>query len=125
MRLSQGAVETLASKLGLRAIPLQIQTPTTVIGVRGTRFRIAQETATANARAEVMEGVVRADNTVQQSGTAQFDLGTLQPGNYYLRLTTTHPPAVSADSETYRLYIPTGWGSTILDIESALQPLRP
>jgi hypothetical protein len=29
IRLSQGAVETLASKLGLRATPLQIQTPTT------------------------------------------------------------------------------------------------
>ncbi len=46
VRLSQGAVETLASKLGLRAIPQQIQTPTTAIGVRGTRFRVAQETRT-------------------------------------------------------------------------------
>ena len=68
IRLSQGAVETLASKLGLRATPLQTQTPTTVIGVRGTRFRVAQETATPSARAEVLEGQVRADNTAQQSG---------------------------------------------------------
>lgn len=75
IRLSQGAVETLASKLGLRATPLQIQTPTTVIGVRGTRFRLAQETTTPNSRAEVLEGQVRADNTAQQSG-AELPKGT-------------------------------------------------
>ena len=68
VRLSQGAVETLASNLGLRAAPLQIQTPAAVIGVRGTRFRVAQDSSIPNARAEVLEGEVRADNTVQQSG---------------------------------------------------------
>lgn len=76
LRLSQGAVETLASKLGLRATPLQIQTPTTTVGVRGTRFRVAQENgARPSARAEVLEGQVRADNTAQQSG-ADLPKGT-------------------------------------------------
>ncbi len=75
VRVSLGAVETLASKLGLRATPLQIQTPTTVAGVRGTRFRVAHESSTPNSRAEVLEGEVRADNTAQQTG-ADLPKGT-------------------------------------------------
>lgn len=76
IRLTQGAVETLATKLGRRATPLQVTTPTTVVGVRGTRFRVAYEAdVTRNSRAEVLEGAVRADNSTQQSG-ADLPRGT-------------------------------------------------
>ncbi|MBC7435111.1 MAG: FecR domain-containing protein [Bdellovibrionales bacterium] len=76
MRLSQGALETLASKRTNRATPLQIETPTSLVGVRGTRFRVAfDDPASKNARTEVIEGLVRADNTAQQSG-ADLPAGT-------------------------------------------------
>ena len=69
IRLAQGAVETVAAKIANRATPLQIETPTSLVGVRGTEFRVAyDDPATRSARAEVMEGLVRADNTVQASG---------------------------------------------------------
>ncbi len=75
-RLTQGAVETLANKLGKRATPLQVETPTLVVGVRGTHFRVAHEAgASRNSRAEVLEGLVRADNPTQQS-RADLPMGT-------------------------------------------------
>jgi hypothetical protein len=76
MRLSHGALETLATKLANRATPLQIQTPTSLVGVRGTQFRVAfDDPAGKSARTEVIEGLVRADNTAQQSG-ADLPKGT-------------------------------------------------
>ncbi|CAN5504871.1 FecR domain-containing protein [soil metagenome] len=76
MRLSQGALETLATKLSNRATPLQIETPTSLVGVRGTHFRVAfDDPASKNARTEVIEGLVRADNPAQQSG-ADLPKGT-------------------------------------------------
>ncbi len=76
IRLSQGAVETLASKLGRRATPLQVETPTTIVGVRGTRFRVAYgDSAARDSRAEVLEGEVRADNPAHKSG-ADLPKGT-------------------------------------------------
>lgn len=39
MRLLRGSMEVLASK-ALRAKPLEVQTPTTVLGVRGTHYRV-------------------------------------------------------------------------------------
>lgn len=69
VRLIQGSVETLASKLSRRATPLQVETPTALVGVRGTRFRVAyDEAAGRNSRSEVLEGLVRADNPAQASG---------------------------------------------------------
>ena len=69
LRLSAGALEALASKTAQRATPLQIQTPTSLVGVRGTEFRVAfDDPAGKNSRTEVIEGLVRADNTGQQSG---------------------------------------------------------
>ena len=69
LRLSAGALEALASKTTLRATPLQIETPTSLVGVRGTAFRVAfDDPAGKNSRTEVIEGLVRADNTGQQSG---------------------------------------------------------
>jgi hypothetical protein len=71
IRLVQGALDTLASKLARRATPLQIETPTSLVGVRGTQFRVAyDDPATQNARTEVLEGAVQADNPAQGSGAA-------------------------------------------------------
>ena len=71
IRLVQGSLDTAASKLARRATPLQIQTPTSLVGVRGTQFRVAfDDPATQNARTEVLEGLVQADNLAQGSGAA-------------------------------------------------------
>lgn len=76
VRLAQGTVEALAAKIQRRATPLQIETPTSLVGVRGTEFRVAYEDpASRNARTEVTEGQVRADNTAQQTG-ADLPRGT-------------------------------------------------
>ena len=76
MRLSEGALEALASKTVKRATPLQIETPTSVVGVRGTEFRVAfDDPASRGARTEVIEGKVRADNPAQKSG-ADLPMGT-------------------------------------------------
>ncbi|MGE0498369.1 MAG: FecR domain-containing protein [Ramlibacter sp.] len=69
MRLSLGALETAAARIQNRATPLQIETPTSLVGVRGTQFRVAyDDPVSRNARTEVVEGLVRADNPAQQSG---------------------------------------------------------
>ncbi len=76
IRLSQGALETLATKVSNRANPLQIETPTSLVGVRGTQFRVAfDDPAGKNSRTEVVDGQVRADNLAQQSG-ADLPRGT-------------------------------------------------
>ena len=69
IRLVQGALDAVASKTVRRATPLQVQTPTSLVGVRGTQFRVAYDgPASQNARTEVLEGLVRADNTAQRVG---------------------------------------------------------
>ncbi|MGB4116297.1 MAG: FecR domain-containing protein [Polaromonas sp.] len=69
IRLAQGALDTLASKTARRATPLQVETPTSLIGVRGTQFRVAyDDPVSKNARTEVIEGLVRADNPAQNVG---------------------------------------------------------
>ena len=64
MRLVSGSVEVLASKV-LRAKPLEVQTPTAVIGVRGTEYRVHYEPVSDNSapstQAEVLEGRVSAE----------------------------------------------------------------
>ncbi|MDB5966137.1 MAG: hypothetical protein JWQ72_2637 [Polaromonas sp.] len=76
LRLSSGTLEALASKSAKRATPLQIETPTSLVGVRGTEFRVAFDDPASNAaRTEVIEGKVRADNPAQQSG-ADLPMGT-------------------------------------------------
>ena len=70
LRLSAGVLETLAAKNVKRSSPLQIETPTSLVGVRGTQFRVAyDDPVSKNARTEVLEGSVRADNPAQGSGT--------------------------------------------------------
>lgn len=58
MRLVRGSLEVVAARL-LRAKPLEVQSPTAVIGVRGTEYRVhhGEELGT---RTEVLEGLVRA-----------------------------------------------------------------
>lgn len=76
MRLSSGTLEALASKTARRATPLQVETPTSLIGVRGTEFRVGfDDPAGKSSRTEVIEGLVRADNPAQQSG-AELPRGT-------------------------------------------------
>jgi hypothetical protein len=57
MRLVQGAVETRAVTANDRAKPLRIQTPTAVVGVRGTDFRVSYGEVT---RTETLQGLVSA-----------------------------------------------------------------
>lgn len=76
MRLVQGSVETLARPGVARATPLQVQTPTALVGVRGTRFRVAHEPGHGDrSRAEVLDGRVRADHA-RRAGGADLDRGT-------------------------------------------------
>ena len=76
MRLSEGALEAFASKTTKRASPLTIETPTSVVGVRGTQFRVAfDDPQSKAARTEVLEGLVRADNPAQAAG-ADLPMGT-------------------------------------------------
>ena len=62
LRLIQGSVEARAVSATDRAKPLRIQTPTSVVGVRGTEFRVshaaAQPSEEVLTRSEVTEGVV-------------------------------------------------------------------
>lgn len=69
MRVLRGSVEVFATKV-LRAKPLEVVTPTAVVGVRGTRYRVAFD-AGANQRthAEVLEGSVRFDAANGTTGT--------------------------------------------------------
>ncbi len=67
LRLVSGSIEVFASKV-LRARPLEISTPTAVIGVRGTSYRVRNDVTPASAGAsavdasatEVLEGKVHA-----------------------------------------------------------------
>ena len=67
LRLISGSVEVVASKV-LRARPLEVSTPTAVIGVRGTVYRVRNDVTPATAAAsavdvsatEVLEGKVHA-----------------------------------------------------------------
>jgi hypothetical protein len=68
LRLISGVLEVLASPLR-RARPLEVETPTAVIGVRGTEYRVgltgpeeaSATVAAGTARAEVLGGTVRVD----------------------------------------------------------------
>ncbi|MDP3820273.1 MAG: FecR domain-containing protein [Burkholderiales bacterium] len=68
LRVLRGSVEVFATKV-LRAKPLEVITPTAVVGVRGTQFRVGfDEGANAGTRLEVVEGVVRLDAGNQTPG---------------------------------------------------------
>lgn len=61
LRVLRGSVEVVASKV-VRAKPLEVVTPTAVVGVRGTHYRVGVDEAPGNrTRGEVTEGRVRFD----------------------------------------------------------------
>ncbi len=69
IRLVEGVLDIAANKLAQRKEPLNVVTPTSVVGVRGTQFRVAfEDPASGTARTEVLEGKVRADNPAQGAG---------------------------------------------------------
>ncbi len=86
MRLLRGGVEVLATKV-LRAKPLEVETPTAVIGVRGTEYRVhldeaAETVNTTTTGTEVLDGRVRAD-VAQSTAGADVAAGQgarLKPG---------------------------------------------
>lgn len=68
LRLIRGSVELFASKV-LRAKPLEVTTPTAVVGVRGTQYRVSfDDAANGSTRAEVLEGTVRLDAAAAANG---------------------------------------------------------
>ena len=78
LRLLRGAVEVFATKV-LRAKPLEVTTPTAVVGVRGTQYRVGfEEAANRSTRSEVIEGLVRFDTGAAGTGagTAGADVAT-------------------------------------------------
>ena len=67
IRLVEGVIDTLADKRANRATPLEVTTPTSQVGIRGTQFRVAYEDpASGVARTEVLEGKVVTANTLQK-----------------------------------------------------------
>jgi len=69
MRVVRGSVEVFATKV-LRAKPLEVVTPTAVVGVRGTRYRVSvDEAVEGRTRGEVVEGLVRFDLPRHSTGT--------------------------------------------------------
>ena len=95
LRLLSGSVEVFASKV-LRARPLEVSTPTAVIGVRGTVYRVRNDVtpgsnggAAVNASAtEVLEGKVHAQ--VGASATQSADV----PANFGAPLEPGRKPVV-------------------------------
>lgn len=77
LRLLSGSIEVFASKV-LRARPLEVSTPTAVIGMRGTTCRVRNDVTPATAAAsaayasatEVLEGQVRAQVGPAAAGVA-------------------------------------------------------
>jgi hypothetical protein len=71
VRLVEGVMDVLADKQAKRLQPLNVITPTSNVGIRGTEFRVAYEDpASRVARTEVLEGKVQVDNNQQGSNAA-------------------------------------------------------
>ena len=70
LRVLRGSVEVFATKV-LRAKPLEVVTPTAVVGVRGTHYRVGLEgDPGALTHGEVLEGEVRFDIASVASGAS-------------------------------------------------------
>jgi len=106
LRLLSGSVEVFASKV-LRARPLEVSTPTAVIGVRGTTYRVRSDVTPATAAAsasyasatEVLEGKVHAQvgANAAQSVDVPADFGAaLEAGKMPLVLPLPPAPDLSA-----------------------------
>lgn len=68
IRVINGALEANVAPSSDKATPTQVQTPTAVVGVRGTQFRVRyQKAQSRNSAVEVTKGLVAASNTQQAS----------------------------------------------------------
>lgn len=82
MRLLRGSMEVLAAK-ALRAKPLEVQTPTTVLGVRGTHYRVhvdAQPASAVAAPPAGASGVERPESAWQWLTIAEVLEGRVAAG---------------------------------------------
>ena len=68
LRMLRGSVEVLATKLK-RSQPLEVTTPTAVVGVRGTQYRVTLDGDTRATRSEVLAGKVRLESPQRSVGT--------------------------------------------------------
>lgn len=68
LRMVRGSVEVLATKIR-RSAPLEVTTPTAVVGVRGTHYRVSLDAETATTRSEVLDGKVRLEAGDRKAGT--------------------------------------------------------
>jgi hypothetical protein len=68
LRMVRGSVEVLARKMR-RSAPLEVTTPTAVVGVRGTHYRVTLDDETAATRSEVLDGRVRLEAASRAVGT--------------------------------------------------------
>jgi hypothetical protein len=127
MRVLRGSVEVFATKV-LRAKPLEVVTPTAVVGVRGTQYRVAYDDgASRRTHAEVLEGKVRFDATGAAAGAdlsagfgASTDAGN--PPSAVTRLLS--PPDLAGVPERFerpvvRFTLP---GDTTLRVQVAADP---
>ena len=123
LRLLSGSVEVFASKV-LRARPLEVSTPTAVIGVRGTTYRVRNGVTPATAAAsavdasatEVLEGKVHAQvgSSAAQSADVPAKFGApLEPGKKPVVLPLPPAPDLSGVPESFdqlpiRFHLPGG-----------------
>ncbi|MEP7100122.1 MAG: FecR domain-containing protein [Burkholderiales bacterium] len=104
LRVLRGSVEVFATKV-LRAKPLEVVTPTAVVGVRGTQYRVAfDDGANGRTHAEVIEGVVRFDAGGSTSGAelrAGFGASTVTGGKTAIVEPLLGAPDLSALPERF------------------------
>lgn len=67
LRMLRGSVEVLAAKVR-RGPPLEVTTPTAVVGVRGTQYRVTLDGDTNATRSEVLDGKVKLESPQRSVG---------------------------------------------------------
>jgi hypothetical protein len=94
IRLVEGVLDVAAEKRAKRLEPLGVTTPTSVVGVRGTQFRVAYEDpASRQARTEVLEGQVRSglrEGNVNADVNGGFGVA-IKPGDREIKVTPLLP----------------------------------
>jgi hypothetical protein len=68
LRMLRGSVEVVASKVR-RVTPLEVTTPTAVVGVRGTEYRVHHDAEANVTRSEVLDGTVRIEPADRRAAT--------------------------------------------------------
>jgi hypothetical protein len=88
LRMLRGSVEVLAAKLK-RSQPLEVTTPTAVVGVRGTQYRVGLDGESGATRSEVLDGQVKLES-------AQRSVGTDIPAGFGAAIDASAKPPVPA-----------------------------